>query len=291
MNPNMFKIPAPVWKRGERMCVGDREWTQKTQCSPGKVAPAVTCLSHAAVEVERGTKDEPVPAPQRAPSLCTLRMGWWGRGLLLGEEVADGSTPSLRSLSVRGNCVLLSNRLWFFCWAEVFWKCCDTPKERGGVLVTVGKVQEVLSLPFLTSLIWWQRWGGMGEKETWGCRPAPGRKVAAENGPGVPLLWDPFLQQGLFRSSFVALLCPSSEHTATQHLRLVGGNANLCLGRGRGWLASPPQDSWRYLHLSMGRKKSRGTLEPSRAEDDQVGLCYIAQSKGEDKNTGLLAQW
>lgn len=80
MNPNMFKIPAPVWKRGERMCVGDREWTQKTQCSPGKVVPALTCSSCAAVEVERSTKSEPVPAPQCAQSLCTQQMGWRGWG-------------------------------------------------------------------------------------------------------------------------------------------------------------------------------------------------------------------
>lgn len=33
-------------------------------------------------------------------------------------------------------------------------------------------------------------------------------------------------------------------------------------------MANPPQDSWMYQHLSMGRKKSRGTLELSRAEDD-----------------------
>lgn len=58
-NPNMFKIPVPAWKWGERMCVGDSKWIQKTHCSPGKVMPALTCSGHAAVEEAQCTKDSP----------------------------------------------------------------------------------------------------------------------------------------------------------------------------------------------------------------------------------------
>lgn len=93
------------------MCVGDRECTQKTQCSPGKVVPALPCSGRRA---ERGTEDEPAPVLQCALTLCAQRTCSWGWDLLLGEEVADGSTPSLPSLSVCGNWVLLSNRVQVF---------------------------------------------------------------------------------------------------------------------------------------------------------------------------------
>jgi len=42
--------------------------------------------------------------------------------------------------------------------------------------------------------------------------------------------------------------------------------------------------------LICGKEEKQSTLEPSRAEDDQVGLCSIAQNKGEKKNMGTLAQ-
>lgn len=48
------------------------------------------------------------------PEFVHTADGLTGMGLLLGEEVADGSTPSLPSLS-HGNCVLLNTRVQVFC--------------------------------------------------------------------------------------------------------------------------------------------------------------------------------
>lgn len=61
------------------------------------------------------------------------------------------------------------------------------------------------------------------------------------------------------------------------------GRQTSAWARGWGWVASPPQDSWRYHHLSMGLKRSRGTLEPRGAEDDQTGLlCSSEQQRRQE---------
>lgn len=47
-NSLFFPLSDKRWETGE--------WTQQTQCSPGKVVPALTCSSCAALEVEQGTE-------------------------------------------------------------------------------------------------------------------------------------------------------------------------------------------------------------------------------------------
>lgn len=55
---------------------------------------------------------------------------------------------------------------------------------------------------------------------------------------------------------------------------------------------SQPPDSWRYPHLSREWKRSRGTLEPRGAEDDQAGLCYIVKMKGKEPgHVGTVTGW
>lgn len=126
----------------------------------------------------------------------------------------------------------------------------------------------------------------MGKKETWACRPAPGGKDAVENGLGHHYSETLSFRRACFAHPFFP------DHPAHSHLALVpcGREDNPLFGQGRGWLASPPRDSWTSHHLCVGRKRNRGALEPSGAEEDQAGVCYIAQSKGEEKNTGMLAQ-
>lgn len=208
----------------------------------------------------------------------------WGGGRRLNPFPPLSLPWQLCTAEHQGPSLLLSRDV-----PTVLW--CPQGTWHSGVLVAVENVQEILSLPFLASLIWWQRQGGMGKKETWGCRPAPGGNDAVENGLGHHYSETLSFSRACSAHPLFPWPDPLLHIQALSTCALWEGRQTSAWTRGWGWVASPPQDSWRYHRLSMGLKRSRGTLEPRGAKDDQTGLCYVAQSNREDRNTGMLAQW